>query len=171
MIVQDDTGLVAGANAYITQDFLISYWLDRGVDLTSKDGDLLDAKIVVATTYLDTRFRYRGRKQNARDQATQWPRVSCYDKDRQYVNGVPQEVLWATAEYAKRALDTELAPDPEYSSTGGVIQSKTEKVGPLEESVTYATGAAVFSMPRYPQADRILLMQGLTESGGDVRRA
>lgn len=167
--VQDNDGSVADANAYITVDEFTVYHADRGNEVDGGTADIEQA-IVRATTYLDTRFMYKGRKLNNLDQTTEWPRTNCYDRERNYVNGIPRAVKNATAEYALRALTIELSPDPENLSTGQGILEKSEKVDVIEESVKYDK-AAFFTMPKYPTADRMLTIPGLVENSGDLRRA
>lgn len=169
LTVQDDSGTVADANGYITVLEFQAYHGHRANDVSAYDEDAIAAAIVRASGYLDTRFRFKGRRLNLRDQSTEWPRANCYDSDRAYVLGVPKEVKDATAEYALRALTAALAPDPEYSTNGAQVQSKSEKVGPIEESTTYVQGSS-FQLPKYPAADLLLTRAGLTESGGNVRR-
>ncbi len=168
LAVQDDTGLVANANGYLSVAEFKTYHNDRGNAYTLDDSAITTA-IVRATDFLDRRYRYRGRPLNGRDQLTEWPRVSCWDRYRNSVNGIPREVKEATAEYALRALTLALSPDPDYSAVGGTVVSKREKVGPIEEATTFTQGGT-FTMPRYPMADRLLTGAGLTESGGEVRR-
>lgn len=169
LTVQDDSGTVADANGYITVAQFKTYHGHRANNISTYDDDAIAAAIVRASSYLDTRFRYKGRRLNLRDQDTEWPRANCYDSDRAYVNGVPKQVKDATAEYALRALTSTLAPDPEYSAHGAQVQSKSEKVGPIEESTTYVQGSS-FQLPKYPAADLLLTRAGLTESGANLRR-
>lgn len=169
MIVQDDSGTVANADSYTTVAAFRTYWLERGSDMTSTADALIEAALVKATDFLDQRFGYRGRKLFGREQTTQWPRVNCYDRDRLYVNGVPNEVKHATCEYAKRALVAPLAPDPTYDATGGKLIEKTEKVDVIETTVKFSEGVPI-SQPKYPSADGLLKRAGLVESGGEIRR-
>lgn len=167
-IVQNDTGTAVDANSYQTVAGFRAYAADHGFDATTYLDPAVQVALVNATTYVDRRFRYLGRKLNGRDQTTQWPRINAYDRDREYIDGVPREVKDATSEYAQRALTGSLSPDTTFD-VGGVVISKSEKVGPIEESVTYAQGgAAIF--PRYPLADAILTGSGLTVSGGNISR-
>lgn len=167
--VQDDTGGVAGANAYITVDFFKTYHADRGNAYTAVD-DAIQQAIIKATQYLDGRFRFRGLKLLGRYQTTEWPRSSALDADDQVVFGIPLEVQNATAEYALRALTGTLNPDPERDASGAAVAAKSETVGPISESTTFVGGAA-FTLPKYPVADQMLRRAGLTLSGNDVLRA
>jgi hypothetical protein len=168
LVLQDNTGTVAGANAYISVAAFKAYHDARGN--TYAPGDpAIEFAIIKATDYLDQRFNFVGRKLAARDQETSWPRMNAYDSDRQLVNGIPLEVQEATAEYALRALTAILNPDPTRDASGATVQSKSEQVGPIAQSVTYV-GGAVFIMPKYPAADQRLIKAGLVRTGGTLIR-
>lgn len=169
LIVQDNTGAVAGANAYITVQQFKNYHADRGADTSAFDDEAIEAAIVRATDYLDQRFNFVGKKRLGRDQTTEWPRTDAWDRDRYYINDIPPEVKEACAEYALRALAAELNPDPERNASGVAVLSKSEAVGPISESVTFV-GGAVFQMPKYPAADQKLVRAGLVRSGGTLLR-
>lgn len=169
-LVQNNDGTIAGANAYMEVQEFKDYHTDRGNSYTSSNDTAIQKAIVKATDYLDQRFSFVGTRRMGREQSTEWPRNSARDRDGYYVNDIPPEVKEATAEYALRALTAELLVDPDQDATGAKVQSKTEKVGPLEESTTYVSGA-VYSLPKYPVADQRLIKTGLTRRGGDVKRA
>jgi hypothetical protein len=170
LLVQDDQASVAEANGYISIDYMRNYWSTRGNELMDYTDDQLAVGIVLASSFLDTRFIFVGIKLRGRDQSTEWPRSSVWDRDRFYVNGIPPEIKKATAEYALRALTMELNPDPERSAAGVAVQSKSETVGPISESTTYVSGA-VFTMPKYPAADQKLIRAGFVRAPGTVARA
>lgn len=166
--VQNDQGTVAGANAYVTVAEFKAYHTDRGNSWSTATDTAIEQGIVKATDYLDYRFRYVGNLLNI-DQTTEWPRVGAFNRSRFLVAGIPDEIKQACSEYALRALSAELNPDPERDASGRTVQSKSEAVGPISESVTYVAGA-VLQMPAYPAADRRLISSGLTRSGNVVVR-
>lgn len=170
MIVQDSTGTTANANSYMSVSDFRAYHTTHGNSLGTYTDGQVEVALINATRYLDNRFVFKGRRMGSREQSTEWPRSNCYDKDRQYVSGIPREVLGAVAEYGLRSLASALLPDPSYSTTGGQILERKKKVGPIEDAVKYADGS-LYTLPRYPVADRLLVSAGLTLSGGDVRRA
>lgn len=173
LIVQTDNGAEAGANAYIDVAWFKAYHDARGNDYTAATDDpAIERAIIRATDYLDTRFKFVGRRRNGRDQTTEWPRTNAYDSGRNYVNDVPEEVKEATAEYALRAIAQTLVEDPTRDPSGRDVESRSESVGPIKEAVTYAQDGvgSAFSMPKYPLADRKLTKAGLTTSGGTVLR-
>lgn len=169
LILQDETGTVAGANAYISVAAFKAYHDARGNSYTADDPSIEKA-IIKATDYLDGRFRFVGRALAARVQRTSWPRVGAYDRDRQIINGIPVEVAEATAEYALRALAADLLPDPSRDASGARIAAKAESVdGAVSESVTFAGGGA-FTLPKYPAADAKLRKAGLVRDGAMLIR-
>lgn len=169
LILQDDTGTVPDANAYIDVAFFKAYHDARGNDYSARTDVQIEQDIVNATDYLDQRFTYVGQRLSGRPQTTEWPRMDAFDRDRYSVNGIPAEVQEATAEYALRAGIAALNPDPDRDETGAAIASKSESVGPISESITYVSGA-VFTMPKYPAADARMYRTGLIRAGGTVLR-
>jgi hypothetical protein len=169
LTAQDSTGRVSGANAYITVAEFKAYHAARSQSYGAATDPDIDAAIVRATDYLDTRFRFVGRKLTGRDQTTEWPRLGAWDRDRYIVNGIPEEVKEACAEYALRALTVTLAPDPTQAASGATVESYTTPVDVISESYTFAAGGA-FVMPKYPAADQKLIRTGLVRQSGEVIR-
>ena len=100
--LQDDNGLVAGANAYASVSYVRAYLTDRGTDLGAVTDAALEVAIILATQYLDSRYTFLGcRRNNAQD--TEWPRREAYDRDGYLINGIPRAVKQAVAELANRA--------------------------------------------------------------------
>lgn len=168
LTLQNDQGSVADANAYIDEAFLVAYHADRGLDLSANSTTDLEAAIVRATDYLDQRFTFVGEPIYG-DYTTLWPRVNAYDIHNDLVSGIPIQIKRACAEYAVIALSAELNPTPDRDSTGAAIAAKTETVGPLTESVRFAK-ASSFELPKYPKADRMLIVRGLVVRNRQIRR-
>lgn len=170
--IQDDSGTVSNANSYASVAEFKTYHLDRGNAYSAvlANDPAIEAALIKATDYVDQRFNFIGRKQQGRQQTTEWPRINAWDRSRYYINGIPTEIKEAVFEYALLSAQATLNPTPTLSTTGAAIQSKTETVGPITESVTYVSGAT-FTMPRYPVADQKLIKTGLVISGGDVLRS
>lgn len=174
-VSEDGTGL-DDANSLCPLEFADSYFAVRNQTAWTKvDHGLRKSALVRATDYIETRFgmRFRGEKQFPDVQVLSWPR-SCVE----LANGVkiaedavPAGILKAASEYALRALTGALAPDPVMDESGRALAGKSERVGPISESVTYAsTGAgsvpAIFKP--YPAAD-ILIKPFLNYAGALVR--
>lgn len=157
--VQDETGLVADANAYVSVLEFKAYHDDRGGDYSAFTDTQIEQAIVRATDYVDSRFAFIGRRRNDTNpaQATEWPRVGVSPQ----FDGIPAEVKEATSEYALRALQASLLPDPDQDGTGQRLQSKSVQAGSVSVSKTYFAGGA---LPTYPQADLKLRRAGLLQS-------
>ena len=168
LVLQNDSGTITTANAYIDAAFFKSHHKDRGNDTSSFSTGDIEAGIVRATDYLDERFRFVGDRLGV-NQTTKWPRINAEDADGFHRFGIPLEIKQATAEYAFVAQSTLLNPTPDRDSTGRSVTAKKEKVGPLEESVTY-TSSGTFELPRYPVADNKLFSSGLVVDETDIRR-
>lgn len=166
--VQTDAGDVANANAYITLAFFKSYHDDRGGNYSAYTDTQIERAIVKATDYLDARWRYRGEKKTSL-QTTQWPRWDVEDADGTYIDYIHRAVKTACAEYALASLSGVLMPTPTYDATGRVVSAKTEKVGPIMESVVYERGVG-FQLPRYPLADNMLKAANLVFTSGSFQR-
>jgi hypothetical protein len=172
LIVQDATGLVSGANTYISLAYFKAYHLARGNDHSAFADPALETAIVRGFDHLETRFKYVGEALHSfEQQSSKWPRQNAYDADRRYVNGIHPAVQNAQAEYALRALTVTLSPDPVQDTTGQRVKSTSETVGPIQSSVVYMDGSAGYIPPSYPAADRLLLAAGLVNSSRTLARA
>ncbi len=169
--VQNDTGTVANANAYVTVAEFKAYHDDRGNAYSTDDG-LIGKAIIKATDYLDTRFSFRGvRSHITSQQTTAWPRNDVVDDDNNWVTGIPLALKKACYEYALRALTAELNPDPVAVDNSGMNVKRISKTaGPVSKDVEY-TGSTATVLPKYPEADRLLATAGLLNSSNSLARA
>ena len=157
------------ANAYGSAADFTAYHDDRGRDTSGSTTGEIEAAIIRATDYMDRVWTFVGQRENA-VQALEWPRIGAFFRDDGRLAGdVPREVVHACFEYAIRALDAELAPDGTYAASGGVVESKSSKLGPLSKSETLAQGGAPIVKRSYPIADTLL--RELVINGMVVRRA
>lgn len=153
--VEDGTGK-DDANALVDVAFFSSYHTERGRAIPAASGDIEQA-IILATDYFEQRWRDRlkGRRE-FEAQALSFPRVGLRDRDGYKVEGVPIRLKQAISEYALRAVDTTLLPDPTVADSGRPIVETSEKVGPIEETTRYQEGGAQQTLRPYPAADRML---------------
>lgn len=205
LVVEDGSGN-PDANSYTDISFLDQYHSDRGnAYWDGLDDEVKKACAIRATDYIDKRFkrRFRGFR-SSQDQSLAWPRFNAFDDDGYQLVDVPEQIKKAHAEYCLRAaIYNTLAPDPirpvpsqDMSDTAdpngdqsevivGNVRSKTEKVGPLTESVTYDSVAQLTEanlrgsraeqsvtvndiyIPQYPEAD--LLIEETLESSISVK--
>lgn len=163
---EDGTG-IAGANSYISVATFVSFWADRGKDYSDTEAELITAALVNATDYVELRWADKFVGRRASDtQGLSWPRTRAYDRNGIELTGVPTALKNAISEYAKRALDADLAPDPTLDPN---VRQKTETVGPISETTIYAGGPAVEKWRSYPKADT-WLRQLCTQLGGGTFR-
>jgi len=168
--VQTDNGVTAGANAYLSVAEFDSYHGDRGNDVSGLSSTDKEQAIVKATDYLDLRYVFVGDRLNL-GQSTEWPRIDAVDSSYHTRTGIPDEVKEATAEVALLSANgTDLTPVPTYDSFGQQVQSRRQKVGPIEREFVYVAGGQ-FQMRRVPVADGRLIRAGLVRGGLQVRRA
>lgn len=159
LILQDDTGTVAGANAYIDEAYFRAYWLDKNVDVSGLDTTTVEGLIVEATQYIDERFQYFGLPLNGRDQTTAFPRSGICDSNGYEVTGIPREVEQACAEYAYAGSSNPLSAF--YSSNEQNIRSEMSKVDVLEERIEYNGSKITMSTWNiYQLADTMLTNSG-----------
>lgn len=149
--LNEDDEVVTDANSYASIEDFLQYWVDRNIDYSDYEPEQLQAALINATDYIEMRFVavWKGTRIYA-DQALAWPRRRVYDREGVLLEGLPRRLLWATYEYASRALTANLAPDPEVDQN---IRSKSESVGPISETVTYNGSAVAEKFKSYPKAD------------------
>ena len=165
--VQDDTGLVADANAYIDVAYFDDYCADRGLDISAYDTTKKQQAIVRGTSYLDQRFNWKGQKTNGYSQTTEWPRDYVYFGN-DLVEGIPREVKQATSEYAFRSLSDDLAPDQENKQ--GAVKKTKEKVDVIEYEIEYLGSGGSGGFVSYPAADNIIKKSCLVYSSNQTIR-
>lgn len=183
--LQSDDGDVDDANAYISVAFFKDYHDERGNDYGSASDAVIQVWIVNATDYIDNRWRavFKGTILTEA-QSTEWPRDNVVDDRGDDVEGLPRPLKRACAEYALRQKDGDLLQDGVRGVVdgevvaNGTITSKTETVGPVTESTTYAehtsnaggtSTADAALLPEIPAAD--LLMERLITRAGNVVRS
>jgi|LSQX01.1.fsa_nt_gb hypothetical protein len=157
-IAEDGTGL-PDANSFVNVEFANAYFALRNVTAWQGTDQEKQAWLVQATDYISARFNFKGLPLKE-DQGLPFPRMG-------EIAGLPVNLLKATCEYAIRAKDAPLAPDPVIDESGWAVTSMTEKVGPIEDSKSFASGVAGASLTLfrpYPAAD--ILLKGLLQSAG-----
>jgi hypothetical protein len=128
-----------------------------------------DIEVSKVSTVLSWNFSTLvGGNELGRTQPLSYPRDNVFIENVA-VKGIPDLLKFAQMEYAVRALGADLMPDPVADDTGRIVVAKTEKVGPIEETVRYSGFVAIENAMRdYPGADRLL--RPLLGSGGTVSR-
>lgn len=170
--IQNDTGRIENANSYIDEVWFQEYAAESGYDVEGTFDDEDDQKVhlVRAFRYLNTRFNYKG-EMTAYDQSSAFPRYNLTDRNGYLISGVPLAVKQAQAEYAwlSKTLDGGLNPTPTRDASGARVTQVSERVGPISESKSFASGGA-YEMPEYPVPDGILRAAGFIVTGGTIIR-
>ena len=145
LVVEDGTGL-ANADAYASRAAVLAYWLNRADSAFADAASdaLRDAAIRRATQFIDVPWgdRFKGERE-FEGQGLQWPRLGVYTPEGWDVDGVPPQIVAATAELAKLALAAPLAgsgataPSPSQSAISSI------KAGSVEISYAAQMKAAI----------------------------
>lgn len=102
-------------------------------------------------------------------QSLEFPRRYLYDRTSGLlVEGIPNEIKYATFEYAKRAISSDLWPDPSVDDTGVQVVKLRDKVGPLETEKIFNEFKSGKTIRPYPTADA--LVRKYTIQGGYLFR-
>lgn len=153
--VEDGTG-VAGANSYTTVAFADAYFLDRDNSVWAAIADDADKEgyLIRATDYIEAVFarRFLGDMADY-SQPLSWPRI---DVDNIAEDVIPERLQKAAAEYALRAIDGPLMPDPKVDESGLTVVTTRKAVGPIEKEFR-AYGSTTPKLVRsYPAADALI---------------
>ena len=183
LIVEDGTG-VADANSYTDIADADAYANDRQVGALAvwlqADESNKVAALIVATQYLDSRWRFVGtisvEDTGAGDpQTLAWPRGPAFNAEGIDVSDeVPDQIVDALIEYAARAIDPTtlearaLRIDEEsLDSANRFIKLKREELGPLVEETRFSETRATSKTRDYGTADKIIRESGLLAVTGE----
>lgn len=162
--VQDATGEIADANAYIALTFLNSWLDDAGAVNTYLDPAKQQA-IVQATRYIDSKYCFSGRKLNYDPEDAQTTEFPRDETD-------PAIYLWlerATAEYAKFILEGGSLWSSQETSELGITRAK-EKVDVLETDYSYSGSTSSRNFASVPIADKLISNSGWLSGKGIITR-
>lgn len=153
LVLETGTG-IPNANAYSTYEKFKAYHDARKNEFVDAIG-CIEAAIIKATDYIDIAKKYRGYRLTT-SQSLEFPRGGAAYDDGRRINGVPIEIEEACNEYAIRAMKIDLAPDPQYSSTGSVVVESRKSIGPLSKFEKLGNAGFPTRIRSYPIADRRL---------------
>lgn len=168
--VEDGSG-IADANSYVSTAAADIYWADRNnADWAAANLLAKEAALIAASQYLDTTYRWKGRKGSS-GQGLDWPRSSVVDDEGLSVGGsaLPLVLTAATAELALEALAERLLPG---QARGGAVKREKVRVDVIAEEQEYFEGAP--GGRSFPLVDRLLAGVIVGRSGGGatpLRRA
>lgn len=167
LVVEDGTGL-ANANSYLSVADFKTYHTDRANSWGTATDPAISGALIRATDYIDRLYgsTFVGEREFPDDQALFWPRINGSYPDGRDIPTIPPELESATAEYAMRALDGPLAPDPTYAESNAQVKEHEERVGPIVERTLYGSNGMISIYRSYPEADA--LMKPLLVGGGSL---
>jgi hypothetical protein len=144
---------------YGTVDGAREYFDARGVNTDDWDDHAMLADLVVASAYIDGRYRQRlmsgawvsmfpGTKTGGRAQELEWPRTGATDYTGEEIpdDEIPREVEQATYEAALLNHNDPGSLTPAWVATSQVTR---EKVGPVEVQYSDASSSGSWP-PNYP---------------------
>lgn len=138
--VQDDDGSIDNANSLVSVEDFQEYFTDRGKDYTDETSypeATIQAALIRATDYLNSRWKYQGEKKN-KDQGTCFPRYYIYDLDGNLIDVIPIEIKMDCYELASYLIDnalTTLYGDITAEENG--VKVKKSKIDVIEETIEY----------------------------------
>ena len=157
-VVQNDAGDVPNANAYISVEYFQEYHSDRSNSIIDPatnqpytNGQIQGA-IVVATDYIDAKPCIVSEPLND-TQSTAFPRDPTGYSG---LDGIPESLKRATAEYALAQLKGGIEAAYGFDELNRYVTSERSKVGPIEEEVTYGRPANLVTVRKVPVAERLL---------------
>ena len=112
--VENGTG-VTGANSYVSVAYADAYFTDRANGAWAANENK-EGCLISATDYIEKVFarRFIGEMANAAFSLS-WPRNGA---DPYASNVIPDRLMKAACEYALRAINGKLMPDPVYQDSG-----------------------------------------------------
>ena len=138
LIVEDGT-TVSGAAAYITVADADAYLASYGKDAVWSTKSVNEKEILLRSSrlYMDTKYTWKG-TQATGGHSTIWPRSGVYIEDNLISSvTIPADISNSNALLAADAASSDLYRNIDNGSTGQLIQSTEDAVGPLKSSISY----------------------------------
>lgn len=147
-VVEDGTGKT-DSTSYATVAQYRQYWENRGVDRSATSVDDVEAKLNIATEYLDNTYNWEG-VPGSGTQSLNWPRVGVEDPYGYAVDSdsIPQKIIDAACY---------LADQNNLAAINNGIQSFS--IGPISKTFGKSGG-----LPSFPVVERLIedyLMHGV----------
>lgn len=156
IVVEDGTGSNPAANSYTDVDALKAYAKARGVSLSGKTNTDLEAALIRAMDFLESKHdQFKGYKTST-SQALQWPREDVWGVERpDQLTGndeIPRVLEYGQLALAIDALSHDLQPTQMPSEKGRIVKEKVDGVVEL----TYSNEGKVRDVPAFAKADALL---------------
>lgn len=149
--LEDGTG-VTGANSYVSSDEYKDYLKDRG-RATSLGGSAINASLIVATDYVETRWLFKLQHVHYYSPLSEDQGLSLPTEDLE-VDPLLKGAIILYAEHDNTEGQSLFGAQSEQ----GPVQREKSKVGPIEEETQYDTTKATTGAryTKVPQADALM---------------
>lgn len=158
--VQDYTGEIAGANAYISLSDAKALFTARGITTSASD-DEISASIISATEYVDLRFDFTGERL-AEGQTTEFPRYAEEDED-----ALNEYIVKACGLYAHEALTASLWRTETETDAARVVEL-TQSADKAGETVKYSGTLKNSTFKTFPLIDALVNKCGFLRCSGSI---
>lgn len=130
----EDGTCIEDANSFVLLAFANDYFQTRGIVAWTGSDTVKEQALIKATDYIEKVYygRFKG-EQKSTTQGLSFPRVMTGFGE------MPLNLLKATCEYALRALLNPLLPDITTDPSGFPVKGVSTRVGPIQESLWFAT--------------------------------
>lgn len=138
LIVEDGT-IVTGAESYISVADADTYLAKFGKDAvwTTLTEGAKEILLRVSNSYMDTKYYWKG-KQATAGHTTNWPRSEVYIEENLLSSiTIPEDISNANALLGAEAASGDLFRNVDGGSTGQLVKSLEDMVGPLKTKTEY----------------------------------
>lgn len=156
--VQDKTGLVEDANAYVSVAKFRQYFTDRGIDTSSYLDAKVEGAIAQATRFMDVAFDFLGYQLTGITQRTQFPRYMTTAPDPLEAE-IPREVEESCCEYTIYVLSGKVLIMNIAPSDQGISELDKEIEG-IKKRVKYIGSLGDNPIAVLPFAELLLAKSG-----------
>lgn len=164
-VVEDGTG-VSNANSYTSVEFADAYFAERDNEVWAAIADDADKQkyLILATDYIELVFgrRFIG-EMVLTTQGLSWPRR--YAAPYLYTS-IPLNLQKACAEYAVRAVNGPLLPDPSVDANNFASVVTKKVIGPIEKEFSVMGSGRQRLIRSYPVPDALLASLLAAGTGG-----
>tara|TARA_R110000744_G_scaffold378892_2_gene495779 strand:- start:8995 stop:9522 length:528 start_codon:yes stop_codon:yes gene_type:complete len=146
LIVEDGT-IVAGAESYISVTGADTYLAKYGKDSVWKTKTVAEKEILlrISRLYMDTKYYWKG-KQATAGHETNWPRSEVYvEGNLLNSDTVPADISNSNALLASESASGALYRNIDGGTTGQLVKSLEDGIGPLKSKTEYYDGASLAS--------------------------
>ena len=160
MLIIEDGTIVTDAEAYISVANADTYLAKFGKDAVWSTKTVQQKEVLVRSSrlYMDTKYNWKG-VQASQGHSTNWPRSEVYIEDTLLSDEfIPADISNVNALLAAEAASNDLYRNVDGGTTGQLVKSSEDQVGPLRTKTEYYDGANLSggSQISFTEVDAIL---------------